>query len=685
VRQFATAFDVAQALLPAATTVLVMLLLPITALAQSADPVWVPGSSQKVCQPNGETDYETRQPTVSRTQTNYGLSGDDLGASFEHNGKLWLLFGDTLPTATFNGKPNAQTDSPRTPSDNDAIAFTSGADVNQCLKLDFVRDSLGAFQNPVVLNAQGKPAFTLGDFEVPLAGIDVAGRMFVMFATDKNSTFSTRSVMAVSDDDGNSYHYLYDFSAPSCTRCDGAKFVNVAILSAASSLKDGYLYFWGSAGGTGYRNSSVFLARKLATAMAQPGAMQYFTGLAKDGVTPNWSVSETDAVQLFQDLDGTPPAPKNCTGELGVDYNTFLQRWVMLYNCGDRTAATPSGVYMRFAPQPWGPWGAPQTIFNGDRDRGHCFFIHRAVTPTNPACDQVGNPGREATEGGAYGPYFLSPFTTGDTASGASTFYYLLSTWNPYIEVIMKTTVQSASQTMPVIGLVANAEGESAAIAPNTWLEIKGRNLSKAGSGRIWQGSDFAGNQMPTQLEGVSVRVNGKAAYVYYISPTQVNILTPPDAISGPMQIEVTNNGSVSAAYSATAQALSSSFFVFNGGPYVAAVHANGSLLGPTSLYPGSTTPAKVGETVLLYANGFGPTSVPVTSGSITQSGTLSAVPVIKIGGVPATVSFAGLVGPGQFQFNVEVPLSLSDGDQWISATYNGSTTPMGSLITVQR
>src|SRR4029077_5749599 len=133
--------------------------------------------------------------------------------------KLYLLFGDTDPTATFNGKPNAQSDPPRTPADNDAIAFTSGANVvinaDQCLKLDFVRDSIGAFQNPVVLNAQGQPAITLGNFEIPIAGIDLGGRMYVIFATDKNSTFSTRSVLAYSDDDGNTYHYLYDFSAPS--------------------------------------------------------------------------------------------------------------------------------------------------------------------------------------------------------------------------------------------------------------------------------------------------------------------------------------------------------------------------------------------------------------------------------------------------------------------------------------
>jgi uncharacterized protein (TIGR03437 family) len=288
----------------------------------------------------------------------------------------------------------------------------------------------------------------------------------------------------------------------------------------------------------------------------------------------------------------------------------------------------------------------------------------------------VGNSGREDTQGGSYGPYFLSSFTTGATASGTSTFYYLLSTWNPYIEVIMKTTLQSAGQTAPVIGLVANAEGESAAIAPNTWLEIKGLNLAKPGSGRTWQNSDFAGGKMPAQLDGVSVTVNGKSAYVYYISPTRVNVLTPPDAISGPVQVVLAYNGG-SASYTAPAQTTSPSFFVFDTLGNVAAEHADGSLIG-------ATKPAKPGEIIMLYANGFGPTSVPVTSGSETQSGTLSPLPAIQIGGIPAMVMFAGLVSAGEYQFNVVVPPTTPDGNQTIAATLNGVTTQGNALIAVQ-
>jgi uncharacterized protein (TIGR03437 family) len=241
----------------------------------------------------------------------------------------------------------------------------------------------------------------------------------------------------------------------------------------------------------------------------------------------------------------------------------------------------------------------------------------------------------------------------------------------------------SKTAPSPAIAIVANAEGASPTIAPNTWVEIKGSNLAQPGDTRIWQGSDFVANTMPTKLDTVSATVNGKPAFVYYISPLQVNILTPPDALSGPAQVEVTNNGVTSAAFTAPTQSLSPSFFVFNGGPYIAATHLNGSLIGPATLYPGASTPAKPGETIVLYANGFGSTNVPVQSGSVSQSGTLSPLPAVKIGGVAATVQFAGLVVPGEFQFNVTIPAALGNGDQTITATYGGVSTQSGALITL--
>jgi uncharacterized protein (TIGR03437 family) len=250
------------------------------------------------------------------------------------------------------------------------------------------------------------------------------------------------------------------------------------------------------------------------------------------------------------------------------------------------------------------------------------------------------------------------------------------------VTVLTPDLCRAQGSQAPTITLVANAEGGSTMIAPNTWVEIKGSSLAPAGDSRTWMGSDFVNKQLPTQLDGVSATVNGKSAYVYYISPTQVNILTPPDALSGPVQVVVTNGLLQSVAFTAPAQALSPSFFLFNGGPYVAATHANGSLLGSGILYPGSTTPAFPGETVVLYANGFGDTS-GVVSGSPSQSGSLSPLPAITIGGLAAVVQFAGLVAPGEFQFNVVVPPSAPDGDNTLIATFNGFSTQSGVLITV--
>ena len=241
------------------------------------------------------------------------------------------------------------------------------------------------------------------------------------------------------------------------------------------------------------------------------------------------------------------------------------------------------------------------------------------------------------------------------------------------------------AQNAPIISLVANAEGEVPIIAPNTWVEIKGSNLSKPNDTRPWQGSDFVNGQMPANLDGVSVTVNGKSAFVYYISPTQINILTPPDSMPASVTVVVTTNAGVSAGFQVKAAPMSPSFFVFGAGPYVIATHSSDfSIVGPASLYPNLSTPAKPGETILVYANGFGPTSAPIVNGSSVQSGELSPYPVITVGGIAANMTFAGLVAPGEFQFNVVLPLNLPSGDLPIVATYNGSQASPDLLITIQ-
>jgi uncharacterized protein (TIGR03437 family) len=252
------------------------------------------------------------------------------------------------------------------------------------------------------------------------------------------------------------------------------------------------------------------------------------------------------------------------------------------------------------------------------------------------------------------------------------------------VPVTVKLTV---TQSVPTVAItqVLNATGEAALISQNTWIEIKGTNLAQ--STRIWQASDFnpVTGLMPTQLDGVSATVDGKPAYVYYISPTQVNVLTPLDSALGPVAVELKNNIGTSVAFSVTMLPNSLGFFAFNSAQYAAATHVNGALLGPTTLYPGQSTPAAPGETIVLYGNGFGEVTPAINSGAAAQAGVLPSNPSITIGGVPATVLYAAAVSPGLYQFNVVVPPNAQTGDQALLATYNGVSTQSGVYITVGR
>jgi len=89
---------------------------------------------------------------------------------------------------------------------------------------------------------------------------------------------------------------------------------------------------------------------------------------------------------------------------------------------------------------------------------------------------------------------------------------------------------------------------------PGSWAQVKGTNLSDVT--RIWQDADFAalGNKLPTNLSGVQVLVNGSAAAVYFVSPTQVSFQVP-SGISGTANVQVARDGLASNTVSAQASA----------------------------------------------------------------------------------------------------------------------------------
>jgi uncharacterized protein (TIGR03437 family) len=237
----------------------------------------------------------------------------------------------------------------------------------------------------------------------------------------------------------------------------------------------------------------------------------------------------------------------------------------------------------------------------------------------------------------------------------------------------------------PTMSAVQNGASFLPGFSQGSWITIKGTNL--AGTTRVWTGVDFVGPNLPTQLDGASVTVDGKPAYVYYISPTQINVLAPADAAQGPVQVQVTYAGQTSAVMSAVESTFSPALFMFGplGQKYVAAVRIDGQYIGPTSLYAGLTAPAQAGNILQLYGTGFGPTN-PATNFGQTFSGAPPTANTVtcKIGGVPATVQFAGLVYPGEYQLNIVVPSGLPSGDNLVVLTVGGVTTQANAYLTVQ-
>jgi len=242
------------------------------------------------------------------------------------------------------------------------------------------------------------------------------------------------------------------------------------------------------------------------------------------------------------------------------------------------------------------------------------------------------------------------------------------------------TVAVTGTPPAPVITGVANAGGYEPTIAPATWVAIFGTNLSQFAY--TWQANDFVNGALPTQVQGISVTVNGTAAYVYYISPNQINVLAPDDATTGPVPVVVTVAGQASNSFTVQKDAVSPAFLTFDN-THIAAEHLDYSLLGPASI--AGATPAKPGETVSLYAVGFGPTNPVVPTGQIPSSPEpLANTVTMTIGGIPVTPSFAGLSStPGLYQFNVTLPASLSAGDVPVVATIDGATTQTGAVIPI--
>lgn len=238
----------------------------------------------------------------------------------------------------------------------------------------------------------------------------------------------------------------------------------------------------------------------------------------------------------------------------------------------------------------------------------------------------------------------------------------------------------------PVVTSVSNAANYLPGIVAGSWVMIKGTNLASTNPGRTWQTDEVVEGRLPTSLDGVSVTINGKPAFVYYISPSQINVQAPSDSTVGPVDVIVTNNGMTSAPVRAQLQSLAPAFFQYPGTSYaVASLLPDYAAAGNPAVIPG-TVAVKAGDAVVLWGTGFGATN-PATPAGMTVTGAPATVvvPAVVVGGVPATVvsNILSAGSVGLYQLTIRIPQGVTPGAVTVSALSGGERTAEGVLIFV--
>jgi uncharacterized protein (TIGR03437 family) len=263
-----------------------------------------------------------------------------------------------------------------------------------------------------------------------------------------------------------------------------------------------------------------------------------------------------------------------------------------------------------------------------------------------------GGPGTEATLNFPLG-----------VAVGSGGKVFIADTGN---NVIRQLSPQlSGPPTINANGVVsASAFGAFNSVAPGSWIEIYGSNLSA--NTRSWTAADFNGNSAPAALDGTTVTIGGQAAAISYISPTQVNVQVPSTVGTGMQQVTVSTAAGTSAAYTVTVNPtqpglLAPAAFKVNGQQYAGATFPDGvTFVAPAGAIPGvNSRPAKPGETIILYGVGFGAVTPDIPAGQIVQQqNTLSLPFQVTFGETAATLVYDGLApnAVGLYQFNVVVP-----------------------------
>jgi uncharacterized protein (TIGR03437 family) len=211
----------------------------------------------------------------------------------------------------------------------------------------------------------------------------------------------------------------------------------------------------------------------------------------------------------------------------------------------------------------------------------------------------------------------------------------------------------------PVVspGGILNSASYSNVITPGELASIFGANLSSSTA-------TFSTLPLPTTLANTSVYLNDYGAPLLAVSPGQINIQVPWEISNfQTVSLKVVTNGITS---------LEMAVNVASVGPALLAVNQKGTgqgsiLIGGTATIADAAHPVNRTQTISIFCLGLGPVNGAVDSGARNPSSTAyttTILPTATIGGIPATVLYAGLAPGlvGLYQVNVKLPLNAPTG-----------------------
>ena len=169
---------------------------------------------------------------------------------------------------------------------------------------------------------------------------------------------------------------------------------------------------------------------------------------------------------------------------------------------------------------------------------------------------------------------------------------------------------------------------------------------------------DAAASAFPQSYKGTSVFVNGVAAPLTYVSPTQLNFQIPSASITNsPVRIEVSVNGILSNPTTATLVSAAPSIFA----------DPNGTAIVN---WPGGPECTAGGTACTLWGNAFGPKKTPQFDGIPTTTTTTVDPCILTIGGVNAPVDYCG-TAPVEIidQLNFHYPKGITATGATVPAT----------------